>query len=68
MQARSGVLPRSRALVGVPPRIWRGTTRAVSGAMPGARDRLDRTPELLGILTDVLVVLATLFVLGAFRC
>lgn len=32
------------------------------------RERLDYTPELLGILTDVLILLGAMFVLGAFDC
>lgn len=37
--------------------------------MDGKRaDRFDRMPELIGVLTDVLIVVAALYVLGAFRC
>jgi|GEM_PF-2947876 len=31
-------------------------------------DHFDRTPELIGVLTDILIVVGALFALGAFRC
>lgn len=31
-------------------------------------DRLDHTPELLGVITEILLMVGAMFVLGALRC